>query len=65
MSSEISNPDPKTILCRVMDVNSAIQTSFKKFVESDNKTLDDLANILRDEMSKMELFVPQANSSEV
>lgn len=66
MSTENSNsPDPQTILCRVVDVNAAIQGSFVKFVESENKTLEDLANLLRDEMSKIELFAPQIINNSV
>lgn len=53
-----SGPDPNTILCRIVDVNSAIQQSFQRFVEAENKTLEDLANIMREEMSKIELFAP-------
>lgn len=51
-------PDPQNILCRIVDVNSAIQNSFQRFIESENKSLDDLANLLREEMSKIELFAP-------
>ena len=53
---ETQTPNPTNILCRVVDVNSAIQNSFKKFLESEGKTLDDLANFLREEMSQIELF---------
>jgi hypothetical protein len=53
-------PDPNTILCRVMDVNKAISNSFQRFIEAESKTLDDLANFLREEMSQLELFVPNA-----
>jgi hypothetical protein len=60
MSSEtVHNPDPQTILCRVVDVNNAIQNSFVKFTETENKTLEELANLLKEEMSKIELFAPQ------
>ena len=55
------SPDPQTILCRIVDVNSAIQTSFQKFVESENKTLDGLAETLRNELSKLELFIPTSS----
>lgn len=61
MSTEATSenvPDPSNILCRVVDVNSAIQSSFQKFVESESKTLEDLANLLREEMSQIELFAP-------
>lgn len=53
-----NGPDPRNILCRVVDVNGAIQNSFMRFVESENKSLEDLAMLLRDEMSKIELFAP-------
>jgi len=55
-----NGPDPSTILCRVVDVNTAIQNSFRRFLESEGKTLEDLANLIREEMSQMELFIPNA-----
>jgi len=66
MSQEDSTPqdisaeqtDPRLILCRVVDVNQAIQSSFTRFIESENKSLEDLAMLLREEMSRIELFVP-------
>jgi len=51
-------PDPSTILCRVIDVNQAIQNSFKRFMEVEAKSLEDLALLLREEMSQIELFAP-------
>ncbi len=60
MTPETQNPDPSTVLCKVIDVNQAVQNSFKKFLDSEGKTLDELANILRDEMSQIELFVSSA-----
>ena len=54
-------PDPSTILCRVVDVNNAIQNSFQKFIEAENKTLEDLAMLLRDEMSQIQLFAPHTD----
>jgi hypothetical protein len=54
-------PDPSTILCRIVDVNVAIQNSFQRFLEGETKTLEDLANLMREEMSKIELFAPAAN----
>jgi hypothetical protein len=53
------NHDPSTILCRIVDVNTAIQKSFQKFLETESKTLDDLASFLRDELAQLELFAPQ------
>jgi len=54
----MTEPNPDTILCKVVDVNLAIQNSFKKFLDAEDKTLETLANILRDEMSQIELFAP-------
>ena len=53
-----AQPDPQSVVCRVVDVNTAILNSFRRFHESDGKTLDDLAELLKDEMSKLELFIP-------
>ena len=65
-TTEIHNhdngPDPRTILCRVVDVNGAIQNSFMKFLESEGKTLEDLASLIRDELGQMELFAPQTTT---
>jgi hypothetical protein len=58
MTTETQGPDPNTVLCRIVDVNNAIQNSFKKFLDTEGKTLDDLANFLREEMSQIELFAP-------
>jgi hypothetical protein len=51
-------PDPSTVLCRVVDVDTAMQNSFRRFLESEGKMLEELAGIIREELSKMELFVP-------
>lgn len=51
-------PDPSTILCRIVDVDTAIQNSFQRFLGSEGKTLEELANLIREELSKMELFAP-------
>lgn len=58
MTTASQTPDPNTILCRVVDVNQAIQNTFKKFLDAEGKTLEDLANTLREEMSQIELFAP-------
>ena len=58
-----TQPDPSIILCRVIDVNNAIQNTFQKFLSAEGKTLEDLANILKDEMSTIELFAPQVDNS--
>jgi len=57
-STQSPEHDPNTILCRIVDVNLAIQNAFQVFIQSENKTLDELANLMRDEMSKIELFAP-------
>lgn len=57
-------PDPSTILCRIVDVNGAIQNSFQRFLEGETKTLEDLANLMREEMSKIELFAPAAETTQ-
>ena len=56
--------DPQNVLCRISDVNHAIQTSFQRFVNEEKKSLEDLADCLKDELSKMELFVPQSSLEE-
>lgn len=53
-----TGPDPSTILCRIIDVNNAIQQSFQRFLQSESKTLEDLAAMMQEEMSKIELFAP-------
>lgn len=50
--------DPATILCRIIDVNQAIQNSFQRFLQSEAKTLDELAGLMREELSQIELFAP-------
>lgn len=62
--AETGLPDPHNILCRIVDVNSAIQNSFQRFIESENKSLEDLANLLREEMSKIELFAPNISQEQ-
>jgi len=61
-TDQATGPDPSTILCRVIDVNSAIQSSFTRFMDFETKTLEDFATLLRDEMSKIELFAPNLTS---
>lgn len=65
MSTEQENlPDPTTILCRIVDVNSAIQNSFKRFLDSESQSLDDFAGLLREELTKIELFAPSTFEQE-
>ena len=58
MNEQGNNFDPQNVLCKVTDVSSAIEKSFQKFIDEEKKSLDELANCLREELSKMELFVP-------
>lgn len=61
MSTDQENiPDPSTILCRIVDVNNAIQNTFKRFLDSEGQSLDELATLLREELSKVELFAPSS-----
>jgi hypothetical protein len=55
--------NPSTILCRIVDVNTAIQNSFQRFFQSEGKTLEELASLMREEMSQIELFVPATEPS--
>lgn len=57
-SPPLPDHDPSTILCRIVDVNAAIQNSFQRFLQSEGKTLEELANLMREEMSQLELFAP-------
>jgi len=57
-----TGPDPSTILCRVVDVNQAIQNSFQRFMDAEAKSLEDLALLLREEMSQIELFAPATDT---
>jgi len=61
---QVEGTDVSMILCRVIDVNSAIQNSFTRFMDSETKTLDDLAVLLREEMSKIELFAPNVSTEQ-
>ena len=56
--TQLTNPDPRSVLCRVVDVDGAVQATFKRFIDEQKTSLDDFANIIREELSKMELFVP-------
>lgn len=62
--AQTEGTDVSMILCRVIDVNSAIQNSFTRFLDSETKTLDDLAILLREEMSKIELFAPNVTTEQ-
>lgn len=53
---EQTGPDPRTILCRVVDVEAALGRSFQRFVQEQKGSLDDLVSLAREELSKMELF---------
>lgn len=54
----------EVVLCRLNDVNTAIHNSFQKLIESETKSLQELADSLREELSKMDLFVSQESSEE-
>jgi len=65
MSTDQENtPDPSTILCRIVDVNNAIQNTFKRFLDSEGQSLDELATFLREELSKIELFAPSSTEDQ-
>jgi len=53
--------DPSSILCRVIDVDKAIQNSFQRFLSTEGKTLEELASLVREELSNLELFAPQTS----
>ena len=59
-----TGPDPRTILCRVVDVEIALGRSFQRFVEEQKGSLEDLMNLAREEFSKMELFTPSLGESQ-
>lgn len=59
----LSNADPKTILCRVIDVETALAKSFQRFVEEQKGSLEELVDLARQELSKMELFVSAPNDT--
>jgi len=48
----------------VVDVDSAVQNTFKRFIEGEKSSLEDFSNIIREELSKMELFVPTGASTD-
>lgn len=62
MSEQLENlsqgPDPQTVLCKVIDVEAALGRSFQRFIEEKKGSLEDLVGIAREELSKMELFIP-------
>lgn len=49
----------ETLLCRVVDVESSLLSAFKRFVEEEKKSLEDMMNLAREELSKMDLFAPK------
>jgi hypothetical protein len=62
--NQSTGPDPRTVLCRVVDVDSAVQNTFKRFIEEEKTSLEDFSSIIREELSKMELFVPTGASTD-
>lgn len=49
----------KDLLCRVVDVEFSLLAAFKRFVEEEKSSLEDMMQLAREELSKMELFAPK------
>lgn len=47
------------LLCRVVDVEFSLLAAFRRFVEEEKSSLEDMMNLAREELSKMELFAPK------
>jgi hypothetical protein len=47
------------LLCRVVDVEFSLLAAFKRFVEEEKSSLEDMMQLAREELSKMELFAPK------
>jgi len=54
-----TNTQRQELLCRVVDVELSLLTAFKRFVEEEKSSLEDMMNLAREELSKMELFAPK------
>lgn len=52
------DPRREYLLCRVVDVESSLLMAFKRFSEEQKSSLEDMMNLVREELSKMELFMP-------
>jgi len=49
----------ETLLCRVVDVELSLLNAFRRFAEEEKSSLEDMMNLAREELSKMELFAPK------
>jgi len=49
------------LLCKVVDVESALLTAFQRFVEEQKSSLEDMMLLAKEELSKMELFAPRTD----
>ena len=62
LTSENGNATTRQqLMCRVIDVENALLTSFQRFVEEQKSTLEDMMMIAKEELSKMELFASQSD----
>ena len=57
--TETQTAQRQELLCRVVDVELSILSAFKRFVDEEKSTLEDMMNLAREELSKMELFAPK------
>ena len=57
--TETQTAQRQELLCRVADVELSILSAFKRFVDEEKSTLEDMMNLAREELSKMELFAPK------
>lgn len=58
-AAEQPSTQRQELLCRVVDVELSLLTAFKRFVEEEKSSLEDMMNLAREELSKMELFAPK------
>jgi len=61
---QANTPTRQDLLCRVVDVELSLLNAFKRFVEEEKSSLEDMMNLAREELSKMELFAPKTSDSE-
>lgn len=60
-ATEGSDSIRQHLLCKVVDVESALLTAFQRFVEEKKSSLEDMMLLAKEELSKMELFAPSLN----
>lgn len=60
-TTEGSDSIRQHLLCKVVDVESALLTAFQRFVEEKKSSLEDMMLLAKEELSKMELFAPSLN----